>query len=66
MRGTVAKRLRNQARATSAPTEQKQKWFKRVFIGKDGQKKDRLTCTVRNVGFRAEYQKLKKAYKSSR
>jgi len=69
MRGTIAKRLRAEARATSRPTEQKVKRYKKLVKGKtgdDGKPVYDYRGTVTNTGYRADYQGLKKAYKLAR
>jgi hypothetical protein len=65
MRGTVAKRLRKEARKISEPTKYKTKWFAKK-TGKTDDKgkavvdyRGTITCT----GYRRAYQDLKKAYK---
>jgi len=66
MRGTVAKRIRNEARKIAAknPTEYKIKWFERL-IGKTDSKGLLMKAkvgTVYSVGFRRVYQDMKRQY----
>ena len=69
MRGTVAKRIRKEARSTSTPTEKKTIWYKKLIKGKtgdDGKPVYDMRGTITNTGYRAEYQRLKNAYKAIR
>jgi hypothetical protein len=68
MRGTVSKRIRNDARhkAANSPTEYKIRWFDK-FLGKtnsDGTPAKIKVGTVYCTGFRRIYQDMKRAYQS--
>ena len=68
MRGTIAKRLRKQARVNSTPTEYHTKWFK-FFTGGVDDKGEQIMDdrgTVTCTGYRRKYQDLKLQYKSTR
>lgn len=68
MRGTVAKRLRAKARATSAPTQRKIKWYAKLTgkLNDKGEPIKDYRGTITNTGYRKTYRDLKKEYNRKR
>ena len=67
MRGTVAKRIRNEARQKAAtnPTTYHVRWFEKLIpwkTGDDGKPARIRVGTVYCTGFRRVYQDMKRAY----
>ncbi len=68
MRGTVAKKLRRQARKVATSSERKVRWAERL-TGKtdsEGKPHKHYSGTLFWTGFRRIYKDMKKQYKESR
>jgi hypothetical protein len=68
MRGTVAKRLRAEARKNAIISEPEMTWFKRMLPRRLWKKDDRpsyiMVGTLKHTGYRRVYQDSKKYHKN--